>query len=222
MSELASKNADATARQAEAQLLAAKAQLAQAKTTRRRQDLRAPFAGTVIDSPEQVGTTVAVGAALFTLEQLDILTLKTTVGEKARHSLKEGQGVKVTAAAGDASTDDARIRLILPSADVTTRRLPVEITVPNEDGRFAAHTLVRATLSLGAPIETQAIPSTALVSAGGDHVFVVGPQGAVQRIAVEVIERGAKEVLVKAPSPLNQVIDNPAPDLADGALVSTR
>ena len=222
VSELANKNSAAAARQADAQLLSAKAQLTQAKTTRRRQDLRAPFAGTVIDAPEQVGTTVAVGASLFTLEELDSLTLKTTISERARLSLREGQTVKVTSAAGEASTDAAKIQLILPSADPTTRRLPVEISVPNVDGRFAAHTLVRATLTLGSPIDTQAIPATALVSAGGDHVFVVSAQGAVQRVSVEVIDRGAKEVLVKAPSPLAQVIDNPAADLAEGSLVSSR
>ncbi len=222
VSELASKNASATARQAESELMGAKAQLAQARTTRRRQDLKAPFAATVIDAPEQVGTTVAVGAPLFTLEQLDNLILKTTVSETARAELTVGQPVKVTSATTAASSDAATIRLILPSADSATRRIPVEITVPNADGRFAAHTLVRATLTLGAPAPAQTIPATALVAAGGDHVFVVGPHGAVQRLAVKVIERGATDAVVRADVPLTQVIDDPAADLTEGALVSSR
>jgi multidrug efflux pump subunit AcrA (membrane-fusion protein) len=120
------------------------------------------------------------------------------------------------------STDAATLRLILPSADPLTRRIPVEIGVPNEDGRFAAHTLVRASLTLGDPKPAQAIPATALVSAGGDHVFTVGAHDAVQRQAVRVIERGSKEAVVKADTPLTQVIDDPAAELTEGTQVTTR
>ena len=72
------------------------------------------------------------------MENLDTLVLKTTVAESARARLKPGSKVRVESIGAAASTDDAVVRTILPSADAVTRRVPVEIEVPNADGRFVA------------------------------------------------------------------------------------
>ena len=57
---------------------------------------------------------------------------------------------------------------------------------------------------------------------GGDHVFTLGEDGQVSRVAVQVIERGPKEVIVKSDQPLTRVVDYPAVDLAEGTKVSVR
>ena len=111
---------------------------------------------------------------------------------------------------------------IIPSADAATRRIPVEVSVPNEDGRFTAHTLARAVLPLGSPEQAVSVPATALASVGGDHVFTLGEDGQIRRVAVEVIERGPKEAIVKSDQPLTRVVDYPAVDLAEGTRVSVR
>ncbi|MBF5043066.1 efflux RND transporter periplasmic adaptor subunit [Aggregicoccus sp. 17bor-14] len=221
VSELQSRTSAAQAAQAEAQVLAARAQLSQARAARRRHDLRAPFAGTVIDAPEQVGATVAPGTSLFTLEQVDSLLLKTTVAEGVRGQLKVGSKVRVEAASGGVSSDEATVRTVLPSADAATRRVPVELVVPNADGRFVANTLARASLNLGEPRQALLVPATALSSSGGDHVFVVDQEKA-RRVAVQVLERRAREVVVQAQEPLTQVIDYPSVGVTDGARVSVK
>jgi multidrug efflux pump subunit AcrA (membrane-fusion protein) len=119
------------------------------------------------------------------------------------------------------SSDEATVRTVLPSADAATRRVPVELVVPNADGRFLANTLARATLALGEAREAQLLPATALSSSGGDHVFVVEQEKA-RRIAVQVLERRAREVVVQAERPLTQVIDYPAVGVTDGARVSVK
>ncbi len=43
------------------------------------------------------------------------------------------------------------MRAILGSLELVSRRAPVEIEVPNQDGRFAAGAYVRAILNLPAP-----------------------------------------------------------------------
>src|SRR5207248_5400111 len=101
-------------------------------------------------------------------------------------------------------------------------RIPVEVSVPNEDGRFTAHTLAPAVLPLGSPEQAVSVPATALASVGGDHVFTLGEDGQVSRVAVQVIERGPKEVIVKSDQPLTRVVDYPAVDLAEGTKVSVR
>jgi RND family efflux transporter MFP subunit len=222
VSDLQNKSSTSSAAAAAAQLQSAKAQLAQARAARRRHDLRAPFAGVLIDAPDQVGATVATGAALFTLEQLDPLVLRVSVQEGARASLRPGARVRVEAVAGTAATDDAVVKVVIPSADSATRRVPVEITVPNPQGRFTAHTLGRALLSLGAEESALSVPASALASNGGDHVFVLDQRGEVRRVPVRVLDRGAKNVVVKADEALSKVVDYPGSDLAEGTRVSAR
>jgi RND family efflux transporter MFP subunit len=222
VSDLQNLTSTTQARQAEAQLLAAKAQLAQAQAGRRKHDLKAPFSGTIVDAPEQVGAIVGPGVPLFGVENLDTLLLKTTVAESARARLKPGTKVRVEVIGGGASTDEAIIRTIIPSADAATRRIPVDVLVPNKDGRFVANTLARVILPMGESQEAQSLPTSALSSSGGDHVYVVASTGEVRRVDVQVIERGLREVVVKAAAPLDKVIEYPTPSLTEGTRVSVK
>jgi len=221
VSEWQGKSASSQATAAAAQLQAAKAALAQARAARRRHDLKAPFSGVLIDAPDQVGATVAPGVALFTLEQLDPLVLKLTVSDSARALLKLGTRVHVECVSSGGATQDAWVRSVIPSADPATRRIPVEIVVPNKEARFTAHTLARAVLPMGSAEDVLAAPASALASQGGDHVYAFdGTQ--VRRVAVQVIERGAATVVFKSPRQLDSVVDYPSPDLADGAKVTVK
>ena len=220
-SEMQNQGASSGAAAAKAQLEAAKAQLAQAKAARARHELRAPFAGTIIDAPEQVGATVAPGMSLFTLEQLDPLILKITVSEGQARALRVGQKVGVDAVGSPSKTSDAAVRVVVPSADTATHRIPVELAVPNADGRFTAHTLARAKLPVDGAAGAQVVPATALAMAGGDHVLVL-EQGAVQRVNVEVLSRSGAQVVVRAPNPLEKVIDAPPEELAPGSRAEAR
>ena len=222
VSDLQNKSSASSAAAAAAQLQAAKAQLAQARAARRRHDLKAPFAGVLIDAPDQVGATVAPGAALFTLEQLDPLVLKLTVSDAAREVLKVGTRVHVEAVGGGAAAEDAWVRAVIPSADPATRRIPVEVVVPNKDGRFTAHTLGRAILPMGSAEDALSVPASALSSQGGDHVYALAGDGEVRRVPVQVIERGGLVVVLKASQPLDKIVDYPAPDLVDGAKVTVK
>jgi multidrug efflux pump subunit AcrA (membrane-fusion protein) len=164
---------------------------------------------------------VAPGAALFTLEQLDPLVLKLTVSDSAREVLKVGTKVHVESVGAGAVTEDAWVRTVIPSADPATRRIPVELVVPNKGARFTAHTLARAVLPMGDVEDALSVPASALSSEGGDHVYVVAGES-VRRIPVQVLERGAEKIVVKATQPMDQVVNYPAPDLVDGARVSVK
>jgi multidrug efflux pump subunit AcrA (membrane-fusion protein) len=113
------------------------------------------------------------------------------------------------------------VRAVIPSADASTRRIPVEIVVPNKDSRFTAHTLGRAVLPLGTPENALTAPASALSSQGGDHVYALAA-GEVKRVPVQVIERGSSTVVFRASQPVEKVVDYPAPDLQDGAKVSIK
>jgi membrane fusion protein, multidrug efflux system len=135
--------------------------------------------------------------------------------------VKPGLKVRVTSVATGASTDDAVVRVVLPSADPQSRRVPVEIDVPNQDGRFVAMTLGKASLPLGEARPAVVIPATALGTAGGDHVFAVAKDGTLKRLAVTVVERSGRDVTVVPPEPVEQLVDYPTSTLVEGTKVSS-
>jgi membrane fusion protein (multidrug efflux system) len=222
VSDLQFRQVDTQAKAAKAQVAQAEAGLAQAKAGQRRHFLSAPFTATVIDAPETVGGLVGPGTPVYILMQLDPLTLKVTVPEKVRALIKPGLRVRVEAVGSGAATDDATVKVVLPSADPQTRRVPLEISVPNADGRFVANTLARVSIPLGEARAALLIPSTALGTTGGDHVFAVDGAGTLKKVKVMVMERANTTVTVSTDEPITQVVDYPTGALVDGSKVSQR
>ena len=209
ISDVQSKNALTQGKQAEAGLAAARAQLAQAKAGRKRHDLRTTISGTVIEAPDNTGGMIGPGMPVFIIQQVDTLILKTTIAESTRALVKPGMKVRVESVASGASTDDATVKVIIPTADPSTRRIPIEVTVPNKDGRFVSMTLAKATLPLGDAKKALAIPASALGTSGGEHVLAQSPNGELRRVPVTVLERNSKEVVVVPAEPVEQIVDYP-------------
>jgi membrane fusion protein, multidrug efflux system len=222
VSDVQSKQTDTQAKASAAQVLQAKAGLAQARAGQRRHYLRAPFNGTIIDAPDQVGGMTGPGMPVYILMQLDPLILKATVPEGVRAQIKPGLKVRVEAVGSSARTDDAVVKLVLPSADPQTHRVPIEVSVPNTDGRFVANTLAKVTLAVGEGQPAVTIPATALGTTNGEHVFTLDGSGALKRVAVTVMERSGPTVTVVPDTAVTQVVDYPTPALVEGTRVSRR
>lgn len=222
ISQVAQITASTQAKQAQAQLKSAKAGLAQARAGRNKHELKAPFAGTLIDAPEQVGGMVGPGAPVYVLHQLHPLILKTTIPETLRDALVPGQKVRVESVGGTSSTDEATIRLLLPVADAQTRRIPIEIFVPNLNRAFVANTMARVRFPLGKPKTGYRVPNSAMSYSGGEHVFEVDGQNTLRRIDVQVLERSGSEVTVQSPKPLTQLVDLPTGAFSDGMPVKVK
>ncbi|MCL2178613.1 MAG: efflux RND transporter periplasmic adaptor subunit [Proteobacteria bacterium] len=218
ISEVENLSSQTTSRQASAQVLMAKAQLSQAVAARKRHDLRAPFEATVVNAPTQIGGTIAPGMPVFSLQQVDTLVLKTTVSEDVRDAVHVGTKVRVDSVGSNASTHEAVVTLVLPSADPVTRRIPVEISVPNKDARFLANSLASVRLPLGKAVEAQIIPATALARIGGEHVLAV-EEGKAKRVAVSVVATSGDEVTIIASEPISKVVNHPSPSIKDGTFV---
>ncbi|MER2564866.1 MAG: efflux RND transporter periplasmic adaptor subunit [Myxococcaceae bacterium] len=222
VSDVQNRQADVSAKQAQAGLALAKAQLAQARAGRRRHDLKALFAGTIIDAPDTVGGMVGPGNPVYIIMQLDPLTVKVTIPENLRAAVKPGQKVRVEAVGGTATSDDAVVKVLIPSADPQTRRVPVEVSVPNAKGEFVANTLARVVFPVGEARFAFVISSTAMNSTGGDHVYAVGADGTLKKVFVTVIERRGAEVVVSASESLDTVVDYPTTALVEGTKVTQR
>ncbi len=208
VSDLQSKQSATQAKAAIAQLQQARAALAQAKAGQRRHFLKAPFGGTIVDAPEQTGGMVGPGAPVYVIMQLDPLVLKATIPEDIRGLILPGMKVRVEAVGSRAFTDDAVVKVVLPSADAQTRRIPIEISVPNAQGQFVANTLGRASLPASSARKAMIIPTTALGTAGGEHVVAL-IAGGLKRVPVVVLERSSTTVTVSSTEYLEQVVNYP-------------
>lgn len=222
VSDVQNRQAEVSAKQAQAGLALAKAQLAQARAGRRRHDLKALFPGTVIDAPDTVGGMVGPGNPVFIVMQLDPLVVKITIPENLRASIKPGLKVRVESVGGPVMTDEAVVKVVIPSADPQTRRVPVEVTVPNAKGDFVANTLARVVLPVGEARNAYVVTTTALNSTGGDHVYAVGADGALKKVFVTILERRTGEVVISSPEALDQVVDYPTATLVEGTKVTQR
>jgi len=150
-----------TARQ---QLAVTEAQLAQARASRRTvaassadHVLRAPFDGVVTQVPSGVGVAATPGMALARVEDLTSLRLRTTVNAHELQALRVGMPVAL-----EGSDVQGTIATVVRSLDVDTRRAPVEVRVPNEDGALVANAFVRASITVGERRPVLRIPGTAL------------------------------------------------------------
>ncbi|MDX2012454.1 MAG: efflux RND transporter periplasmic adaptor subunit [Myxococcaceae bacterium] len=222
VSDVQNRQADVNAKQAQAGLALAKAQLAQAKAGRKKHDLRALFPGTVIDAPDTAGGMVGPGNPVWVVMQLDPLVVKVTIPENLRAAIKPGQKVRVEAVGGSAVSDEATVKVVIPSADPQTRRVPVEVSVPNAKGDFVANTLARVILPVGEARNAYVVSSTAMSSAGGDHVYAVAADGTLKKVFVTVLERRSAEVVVSSAEPLDTIVDYPTSALVEGTKVTQR
>jgi RND family efflux transporter MFP subunit len=222
--------------QAAAQLLGAKAQREQAQVALRHHTLRAPFPGVVIKVPDGVGFAVGPPASLFTLETTRALTLKTSITQEEAIELAVGDAGQVSVpATGEATPGPeqtgpaadarrARIRLLLPSVDPGTNRVPVEVAVPNPEGRFRPHSFARFEL-LGRERDAWRVSSTTLTQSEGSFaVWAASSDGRAHAVRVRMLgEQDGQPVVSPSGAPWDagvRLVEAPPTGLAEGTPVA--
>jgi RND family efflux transporter MFP subunit len=210
---------------AAAQLAAAEAQLDEARVNLAHHHLVAPFAGVVTKIPDGVGITVAAGTPLVTLVTTRELVLETSLTQEEAAELASGARASVSVPASGARTPDATVTVVVPAVDAATNRVPVELSVPNRDGRFLPNAFARAELPRGAERDAWRIPSGALIQhLGGYAVWTTGADAKARVVAVRVLaEQGESSLVVPEGGswPANaKVVESPPAGLAEGTVVS--
>lgn len=212
---------------ARAGVAAAEAQLEQARVNLSYQHLTAPFPGVVTRIPDGIGITVGAGTPLLQLATTRTLVLETSLTQEEATELRTGEKVTVTVQASGARTEDAVVTVVLPAVEAGTNRVPVEIEVPNLDGRFLVNAFARAELPRGAERGAWRVPAAALVQRGGGYaVWVAGPDARARTLPVRLLaEEGAAAIVQPAdgggtwPEGL-RVIELPPVGLVEGAALA--
>lgn len=186
--------------EAEGELLQARGQLAEAEArvttaetaiaeVRYRIDqavIRAPFAGTVLESLTNPGEFIASGAPVARLLDTRALEIEAAVPSRFVANLSEGTEVRATTDAGDPLS--LVVRAILPLEDEATRTRPVRFLPRNADAlaRAAVGASVSVDIPMGVPREALAVPKDALVQAQGGWTVFVDADGAAEPRQIEI------------------------------------
>jgi RND family efflux transporter MFP subunit len=209
---------------AAAQLAASEAQLRRARVGLDHHFLRAPFAGLVTHIPEGTGITVGAGTPLVTLLSTGALVLRTSLTQEEAAEVRTGTRAAVHVPATGARTEEAVVGAVVAAVDAQTNRVPVEIAVPNGDGRFLPNAHARAELPRGTERDAWRVPASSLVQReGGLSVWVAGADGKARALAVRLLaEEGDAAVVAPStgwPEGL-RVVARPPLGIAEGALVA--
>jgi RND family efflux transporter MFP subunit len=208
---------------AAAQALAAQAQLEQARVNLSHHVLRAPFAGVVTRVPDGTGIAVSPGTTLFTLESTRTLTLETSLTQEDAVGVDVGTRVTVIVPVTGARTEEATVRAVVPAVDSTTNRVPLEVAVPNPDGRFLSHAFARVHFPSGAPREALRVPAGSLTQReGAFSIWIAGADGRARVLPVRLLDQQAETAIV-APEAFPagaRVVDTPPLGIAEGTLIA--
>jgi multidrug efflux system membrane fusion protein len=136
---------------ADAALKGAKAQLENAQLELGRATIKSDVGGVVGDPLTDVGVMLAAGQPCATIVQLDPMLFVASVPEAKIGYAKLGLEASVSTVIGD--TVKGKVTYIAATADQDTRSFPVEIEVPNTDGKLRDGITADAIINIGtAPV----------------------------------------------------------------------
>ncbi|UAJ71795.1 efflux RND transporter periplasmic adaptor subunit [Synechocystis sp. PCC 7339] len=159
---------------ATAQMNAQRASIDQAQTRQEYATVRAPFPGRVLRRSSESGNLVQPGTEILQLGDFRQLEINVQVSELqlAQIALQQQVSVKLDAFPGESFT--GVVTRISPQADVSSRLVPVEVTMDNPGEKIGAGLLAR--ISFGASNATNVVvPESAIVDE--DAIFVVTKEG---------------------------------------------
>lgn len=159
--------ADATYKQAVADMEAIKAQIA-------KKQVRAPFDGRVGIRLANVGQFVARGRDLLPLQKLDPMYVNFAVPQRYLPAVANGQEIEVRVDAYGDKDFVGKITAVNAAVDPATRNISVQATIANPDEALRAGMFARIEVQLKGVEHQIAVPATAIAYASyGNSVFVV-------------------------------------------------
>jgi membrane fusion protein (multidrug efflux system) len=203
---------------------AAAAQAGMAERSLRDSSVAAPFAGLIARRYVSEGEFVAPGQKLFDLVALDPIEVEFHLPERESSRVAAGASVLVKVAPFPDEVFEAKVTLVSPTIDPTTRTLRVKGTLPNADGRLRPGLFARADLGIAVRENVAMIPEEAVLQrASGPMAFRLKDATHVERRPLELgVIRDGKVEVRSGLDVGDQVVVRGASDLVDGSVVSVR
>jgi len=182
--------------------------------------LRAPFAGTIVDLPHEVGEL----ASMSTLARLvDLSQLEVHVRVAARDLGRLSLGDSVTAAFPQlGATAQGTISRIGFEVDPTTSTAKVVAVVPNRDGKLRGGLFTELQIAPSTRRSAIVVPKTAVLGAGPQATVFVVTSGKATRRAVEIAPfDDARVEIVKGVADQTVIVAAQLDRVTDGAPVTS-
>ncbi|WP_431823354.1 efflux RND transporter periplasmic adaptor subunit [Burkholderia sp. F1] len=153
-----------------------------------RYELRAPFAGTVVEKHATPGEAIAADASMFVVSDLSSVWAEMAVPAQRLNDVRVGRDATVSAAAFE-SRSSGPIAYVGALLGEQTRTAPARVVLPNPDGVWRPGLFVNVSVDAGRQHVPLAVASDALQDIdGAPAVFVRSPKGFVAQ-AVEIGRR---------------------------------
>jgi membrane fusion protein, heavy metal efflux system len=159
---------------------------AEPEASLRRQDVRAPISGRVVDRKVDLGAAVGrdnLETELFTIADLDRVWVELAVGPTDLPAVAEGQTVSI-AAHGLSKRAIGKIVFISPILDKDTHSARVVAEIANADGNWRPGSLVRAAVAIEERPAALTVPASAVQRIGEARVVFVRTPGGFEKRAV--------------------------------------
>ncbi len=199
---------------------AAQSQVDQSKKAIADARVLAPFAGSVVDRPADVGEYLSTTSKVATIVRTNPLRVRIDVPEQAVPSLRVGLTVSVTTSAFPDRIFNGHIARLSPNVTATSRTLTIEAEVDNstnelKPGQFATIRILQSQTQPGILVPQKAVRTEGNVS----KVFVVKDGHAEQRL-VQLGQSEGDLVEVKSGVAAGEpVITSNVDQLQDGSAV---
>jgi membrane fusion protein, heavy metal efflux system len=170
------------------------------ETSLRRQQVRAPMAGQVVDRKVELGAVVGrdnLETELFAIADLARVWVELAVGPSDLPLVREGQTVSV-AAHGLAYRAIGKIVFISPMLDRETHSARVVAEIANRDGNWRPGSLVHATIAIDEHGAALAVPASAVQTIGKSRVVFVRTTDGFEKRPVVVGDGDERLVEIRA------------------------
>ena len=146
----------------------------------RRQEIRSPMAGRVVERKVDLGMAVGrdnLETELFVVADLGTVWVDLAVSPSDLPAIREGQDVVIASRSVEEKAR-GRVIFISPLLDKDTRTARVVAEIDNADGRWRPGSFVSASIATGEQAAKVVVPVAAVQSIGGEKVvFVRTPDG---------------------------------------------
>ncbi len=161
-------------------------------------EVRAPFAGTVIESGDILGHSVEIGTMLFHLLDISRVWVLADAYENDLASLEKGLFVEVEVPAYPGARFPGQLTTIFDVVDETSHTVKVRIEVDNPNGRLKPHMFATVHVQGHAQTYEVAVPQVAVQSDGEARFVFVSESDTVFRKRPVQIDRNVSDWAIVA------------------------
>lgn len=158
-----------------------------------RYEIRAPFAGTIIERHLTLGENVNADAEVFTIADLSSVWVDINVYQKDLAQIRQGQAVVIETGHGIPPVSGT-IAWVGPLVGEATRTATARVVLPNPDGALRPGLFVTARVAVGSTEAGLVVPESALQTFEGRPVVFVQDEDGFEPRPVELGRQQASRV----------------------------